>query len=172
MPILGICRGVQALNVARGGTLHQHVPAHRQTEPATATTHDGARRGGSQLAALVRARPLRVNSFHHQAVDRLASGLRAVAHAADGTIEAVEAPGRASCSACSGTPRGWWASRATACCSRRWWPPLRAPHRRSAPPEAFLAADELRLGRAASGGPRRPIPPPSMPPLDPTLVPD
>ena len=70
VPILGICRGVQALNVARGGTLHQHVPAHRQTEPATATTHTVHVEDGSQLAALVGARPLRVNSFHHQAVDR------------------------------------------------------------------------------------------------------
>jgi len=93
VPILGICRGVQALNVARGGTLHQHVPAHRQTEPATATTHTVHVEDGSLLAALVGARPLRVNSFHHQAVDRLGSGLRAVARAADGTIEAVEAPG-------------------------------------------------------------------------------
>jgi putative glutamine amidotransferase len=47
----------------------------------------------SRLASLVGVRPLRVNSFHHQAVDELGHGLRAVAHAADGTIEAVEAPG-------------------------------------------------------------------------------
>jgi putative glutamine amidotransferase len=48
---------------------------------------------GTQLAALVGTRPLRVNSFHHQAVDTLGRGLRAVAHAADGTVEAIEAPG-------------------------------------------------------------------------------
>ena len=67
--MLGICRGAQALNVARGGTLHQHLPGHRQTEPATATTHTvhveparGCRRSSAP-------RPLRVNSFHHQAVD-------------------------------------------------------------------------------------------------------
>ena len=93
MPVLGICRGAQALNVARGGTLHQHVPAHRQTEPATATTHSVVVEAGSRLAQLLGTRPLRVNSFHHQAVDALGHGLRAVAHAADGTIEAIEAPG-------------------------------------------------------------------------------
>src|SRR5690349_1081864 len=92
-PLLGICRGAQALNVARGGTLHQHLPGHRQTEPATATTHTVHVAGGSRLATLVGVRPLRVNSFHHQAVAVLGAGLRAVAHAADGTIEALEAPG-------------------------------------------------------------------------------
>ncbi len=93
LPILGICRGAQALNVARGGTLHQHIPGHRQTEPATATTHTVHVDDGSRLAGLVGVRPLRVNSFHHQAVDALGRGLRAVARAADGTVEAVEAPG-------------------------------------------------------------------------------
>jgi putative glutamine amidotransferase len=93
MPILGVCRGAQALNVARGGTLHQHVPGHRQTEPATATTHTVHVDEGTRLASLVGTRPLRVNSFHHQAVDVLGRGLRAVAHAADGTVEAIEAPG-------------------------------------------------------------------------------
>jgi putative glutamine amidotransferase len=92
-PLLGICRGAQALNVARGGTLHQHVPGHRQNEPATATTHTVHVAEGSRLATLVGVRPLRVNSFHHQAVAVLGAGLRAVAHAADGTIEALEAPG-------------------------------------------------------------------------------
>jgi putative glutamine amidotransferase len=93
MPILGVCRGAQALNVARGGTLHQHLPGHRQTEPATATTHTVHVDEGTRLAALVGTRPLRVNSFHHQAVEKLGRGLRAVAHAADGTIEGIEAPG-------------------------------------------------------------------------------
>jgi putative glutamine amidotransferase len=93
MPILGICRGAQALNVARGGTLHQHVPGHRQAEPATATTHSVHVEPGTRLAALVGTRPLRVNSFHHQAVDVIGQGLLAVAHSADGTIEAIEAPG-------------------------------------------------------------------------------
>ncbi len=93
IPVLGICRGAQALNVARGGTLHQHVPAHRQAEPATATTHTVHVDAGSRLARLVGTTPLRVNSFHHQAVDTLGRGLQAVARAADGTIEGIEAPG-------------------------------------------------------------------------------
>jgi putative glutamine amidotransferase len=93
LPLLGICRGAQALNVARGGTLHQHLPGHRQTEPATATTHSVHVDPGTRLASLLGTEVLRVNSFHHQAVDRLGGGLRAVAHAADGTVEAVEAPG-------------------------------------------------------------------------------
>ena len=93
MPLLGICRGAQALNVARGGSLHQHVPAHRQTEPATATTHTVHVEPGTLLAGLVGTRPLRVNSFHHQAVDVLGRGLRVVARAADGTVEGVEGAG-------------------------------------------------------------------------------
>jgi len=93
IPVLGICRGAQALNVARGGSLHQHVPAHRQTEPATATTHTVHVEPGTRLAGLVGTRPLRVNSFHHQAVDVLGRGLRVVARAADGTVEGVEGAG-------------------------------------------------------------------------------
>ena len=93
LPILGICRGAQALNVARGGTLHQHLPGHRQTEPATATTHTVHIEPGSRLADVAGAGRLRVNSFHHQAVDVLGRGLRAVAHAADGIVEAIEAGG-------------------------------------------------------------------------------
>jgi putative glutamine amidotransferase len=93
IPILGVCRGAQALNVARGGSLHQHLPGHRQTEPATATTHTVHVEAGSRLADLVGTDVLRVNSFHHQAVERLGRGLSAVAYAADGTVEAVEAPG-------------------------------------------------------------------------------
>jgi putative glutamine amidotransferase len=90
MPVLGICRGAQALCVARGGTLRQHVDDHRQTEPARSATHEVRVRVGSRLARLAGTGRLGVNSFHHQAADELGTGLRAVAHAPDGTIEAIE----------------------------------------------------------------------------------
>jgi putative glutamine amidotransferase len=93
VPILGVCRGAQALNVAAGGTLHQHIEGHRQTEPGTVTTHvvDVATR--TRLAGIVGAGALGVNSFHHQAVKVLGTGLRAVAYAPDGTVEAIEGAG-------------------------------------------------------------------------------
>jgi putative glutamine amidotransferase len=97
IPALGICRGCQALNVARGGTLHQHLPdvtdgscAHRQTESGRQPTHSVRIEPGSRLAEIVGADELDVNSFHHQAVDRLGRGLRAVAWSPDGVIEAIE----------------------------------------------------------------------------------
>jgi putative glutamine amidotransferase len=93
LPILAICRGSQALNVACGGTLHQHVPGHRQTEAATSTTHDVEIESRSRLQRMVRTRRLAVNSFHHQAVDVLGDGLRVVGRAPDGTIEAIEGDG-------------------------------------------------------------------------------
>ncbi len=100
IPVLGICRGCQALNVARGGTLHQHLPdvtdgsvTHRQTASGREPTHTVRIERGSQLARIVGAEELPVNSFHHQAVDRLGRGLRAVAWAPDGIIEAIESDG-------------------------------------------------------------------------------
>jgi putative glutamine amidotransferase len=97
IPILGICRGCQALNVARGGTLHQHLPdvtdgslIHRQTESGRQPTHTVRIEPDSRLAAIVGPEELDVNSFHHQAVDRLGRGLRAVAWAPDGVIEGIE----------------------------------------------------------------------------------
>jgi putative glutamine amidotransferase len=93
MPVLGICRGAQALNVACGGTLHQHLPGHRQIEPGCTTTHDVEVLPGTRLAATLGAGPLAVNSFHHQAVDRIGEGLHVAARAADGTIEAIEGAG-------------------------------------------------------------------------------
>jgi putative glutamine amidotransferase len=93
LPILAICRGSQALNVACGGTLHQHVPGHRQTEAATEPTHEVEIESRSRLHRMVRTRTLAVNSFHHQAVDVLGDGLRVVATALDGTIEAIEGDG-------------------------------------------------------------------------------
>jgi putative glutamine amidotransferase len=99
IPVLGICRGCQALNVARGGTLHQHLPdvtdgsvTHRQKESGREPTHTVRVEPESQLAEIVRPDELDVNSFHHQAVDRLGRSLRAVAWAPDGVVEAVEDP--------------------------------------------------------------------------------
>jgi putative glutamine amidotransferase len=93
LPVLAICRGAQALNVACGGTLHQHVPGHRQKALATEPSHAVQITAGSRLARIVGAGELRVNSFHHQAVDRVGTGLRVVARAEDGTVEAVEGAG-------------------------------------------------------------------------------
>jgi len=97
LPVLGICRGLQALNVARGGTLHQHLPDltdhtidHRQTAAGHVETHDVRIAPDSRLAGILGTTETRVNSFHHQAIDRLGTGLRAVAWAPDGMIEAVE----------------------------------------------------------------------------------
>ncbi len=90
MPVLGICRGVQALNVARGGTLHQHVEDHRQTELATQPVHSVRIAARSLASRVLGARSVEVNSFHHQAVDMLGEGLVATAWAPDGTVEAIE----------------------------------------------------------------------------------
>jgi len=90
LPLLGICRGLQAMNVARGGTLHQHVGEHRQTTPATEALHPVEVVAGSLLAGLTGASVLEVNSFHHQAACALGAGLAVGATAADGTVEALE----------------------------------------------------------------------------------
>jgi putative glutamine amidotransferase len=90
MPLLGICRGSQALNVACGGTLHQHLPGHRQSEPGPTTTHEVEVLAGTRLAGLIGPGSYAVNSFHHQAVDEVGQGLRVAALAADGMVEAIE----------------------------------------------------------------------------------
>ncbi len=97
MPVLAICRGIQELNVALGGTLHQKVhdlPGRQDHRggPGTAEEryrpkHPVALTG--QLAALLGATEIMVNSLHGQAIDRLAAGLAVEATAPDGTIEAV-----------------------------------------------------------------------------------
>jgi len=93
MPVLGICRGVQTLNVARGGTLHQHIEGHRQTAPGRVTTHSVKVEPGSRLAEVLGVTEAEVNSFHHQAAARLGEGLRAVAWAEDGLVEGLEDSG-------------------------------------------------------------------------------
>ena len=101
MPILAICRGLQLLNVARGGTLHQHLPdvagdriQHRQGEPGTRTTHWVNVAGNSRLASILGRRRTKVNSFHHQAACDLGHDLEATAWASDGTVEGLEATDR------------------------------------------------------------------------------
>jgi putative glutamine amidotransferase len=99
MPILAICRGAQALNVARGGSLHQHLPdrdggiCHRQRAPGDQPTHAVQVATGTRVGRLLGASRLAVNSFHHQAPDQLGAGLSAAAWAPDGVIEALEARG-------------------------------------------------------------------------------
>ena len=93
MPILGVCRGSQTLNVARGGTLHQHLDGHRQTELGRIPTQTVRIEPGSRLADVMGVTEADVNSFHHQAAARLGRGLRAVAWAPDGTVEGIESDG-------------------------------------------------------------------------------
>jgi putative glutamine amidotransferase len=105
-PLLAICRGFQELNVALGGTLHQHVheipgrldhrePADVSREMEYAPAHPIAIVPDGLLALLSGQTQAKVNSLHHQGIDRLAPGLKAEAHAPDGQIEAVSMPGAA-----------------------------------------------------------------------------
>ena len=90
LPILGVCRGAQTMNVARGGTLHQHVANHRQATLATVPSHEVTLALHSKVERIVGCTRLEVNSFHHQAVDRLGAGLSVAGRADDGTVEAIE----------------------------------------------------------------------------------
>lgn len=99
-PVLGVCRGAQLLNVAAGGDLYQDLfrqaktrLQHVQRAPRWHGTHRVQIAPGSLLAAVAGAGSLRVNSFHHQAIRRVAPGFVASAHASDGVVEAVERPG-------------------------------------------------------------------------------
>ena len=95
VPLLGVCRGGQVLNVALGGSLEQHVPDIPGRGPhEEGAVHDIEIAPRSVLSSIAEAAgvPLRVpvNSYHHQAVGRLAHGLRVTARSADGGVEAVE----------------------------------------------------------------------------------
>jgi putative glutamine amidotransferase len=101
-PILGICRGMQVMNVAAGGTLVQHLEATAQHFPEEARdnpdlrpnpVHDISIEGESVLSRLLEEAKIAVNSLHHQAADLVGAGLRVTATAHDGTVEAVEGPG-------------------------------------------------------------------------------
>jgi putative glutamine amidotransferase len=104
-PLLAVCRGVQVLNVAAGGTLyqdlgaqlpgsikHDYFPAHgRYSRDMLA--HEVRIAEGSRLAEILERTQVTVNSMHHQGIAKLAPGLVATAHAPDGVIEAAELPG-------------------------------------------------------------------------------
>ncbi|MGY4980276.1 gamma-glutamyl-gamma-aminobutyrate hydrolase family protein [Streptomyces sp. 900105755] len=90
VPLLGICRGMQLLNVALGGTLVQHIDGHAEV-PGVFGRHPVKPVPGTLYAGTV-PEEASVPTFHHQAVDRLGAGLVASAYAADGTVEAVELP--------------------------------------------------------------------------------
>jgi putative glutamine amidotransferase len=98
LPVLGICRGMQLINVARGGGLHQHLPTvvgHDAHSPAPGSfgAHEVRVAAGSRLAAILGPPDqghVVVPTHHHQAVDALGDGLTATAWAADGIVEAVE----------------------------------------------------------------------------------
>jgi putative glutamine amidotransferase len=98
LPVLGVCRGMQLVNVARGGTLRQHLPADAGHTPAPGTfgSHPVRVAAGTRLAGILGANGSGVDvpTAHHQAIDRLGDGLVAAAWAEDGVIEAVE-PGAA-----------------------------------------------------------------------------
>jgi putative glutamine amidotransferase len=99
MPILGICLGCQVMNVARGGTLHQHlpdVPAKEQllkhSRAGDRSNAHGVRVDEGTLLARVVGETVDCNSRHHQAIDRVGNGLVVSARAPDGVVEAVEDP--------------------------------------------------------------------------------
>jgi len=105
LPLLAICRGIQVLNVAAGGTLYQDLAADlpeslpHSYRPSPSTPWDRPKHrvrlaAGSGLARLLSAEELQTNSFHHQAVKQVAGGFTPVAWADDGVIEAIEANGQ------------------------------------------------------------------------------
>ena len=102
-PLLAICRGIQVLNIALGGTLVQDLPSERPSDVAHSddgdrAMHDVTLTEGSRLARAVGATRITANSSHHQAVDRVAAGLRVTGTSVDGVVEGLET-----------IDDGWWA---------------------------------------------------------------
>ncbi len=97
LPLLGICRGIQVINVGLGGSLHQHVPelvgheGHKNDPPGEFVEHEVEVLPDTRLAEVLGTHT-RVQSHHHQGLKSIAEGLREAARAEDGLVEAVEAP--------------------------------------------------------------------------------
>jgi putative glutamine amidotransferase len=98
LPTLGICLGLQVMNVAAGGSLIQDIASAIETnidhvsEPSDRHRHEVLIEDGTKLAKIVGEHELNVNSSHHQAIGRVADGLRITAHAPDGIVEGLEDP--------------------------------------------------------------------------------
>lgn len=93
MPVLGICYGCQLINVSRGGSLVQHLPDHTPVEHTGGPLQKVSVEGDAKLAAVM-GTEVEGKSYHHQAVGKVGTGLRVVAHHEDGTVEALEAEDR------------------------------------------------------------------------------
>lgn len=102
-PVLGICRGIQLINVLCGGTLYQDIPSeyrgtgeveHHMSPPYDVPCHEVVILENTPLSELYHKRTMRVNSYHHQAVRELAASLKPMAVSEDGLIEAVYMPGK------------------------------------------------------------------------------
>ena len=103
-PVLAICRGIQILNVALGGTLVQDIPSqcetdivHDEESARDSRTHEISVEPGSLIARAIGTEHCTVNSFHHQSVKRVADGMRVTARSPDGIIEGLES-----------TDENWW----------------------------------------------------------------
>jgi putative glutamine amidotransferase len=115
LPVLGICRGIQVLNVALGGTLYQDIASqvpeslcHMPKADKAVNTHTIRIEAGSRLHKLLGRREIWVNGKHHQAVKDFAPGLTAAAQAADGVVEAVELEGKRFVVGVQWHPEGTW----------------------------------------------------------------
>ena len=104
LPVFAICRGIQILNVALGGTLVQDIPSqchtdidHDEEGARNSRTHEVSIEPGSLIAGAVGTEHLSVNSFHHQSVKRVADGMKVTARSPDGVIEGIES-----------TDDSWW----------------------------------------------------------------
>lgn len=114
-PVLGICRGIQLLNVALGGTLYQDLASqlpsslqHQQEAPRKCPTHFVTVIPDSRLATILGTTRLRVNSLHHQAIREAAPGLQVTARADDGVIEGMESPDQPWLLGVQWHPEGMW----------------------------------------------------------------
>lgn len=102
LPVLGICRGEQAMNVAFGGSLYQDIPSqvkgtfvkHSQSAPRNYGTHTIEIEKGSKLRKILNIETAAVNSYHHQAVKDVAKGFKVTALSKDGVVEAIEKEGK------------------------------------------------------------------------------
>lgn len=104
LPALGVCLGIQVMNVADGGTLFQHLPEdlpgsleHEDDDEGNSPDHEAMIEPGTKLFTLLGMERANVNSYHHQAIAQVAPGWRLAARAPDGVVEAIERPDRYFC---------------------------------------------------------------------------